>query len=236
MSKVRVRLLGIGAVELTDGEKTVYVDAFSTYVNPAHLDKADLILVTHDDGDHFGAHETAQAAEKTGAIVVGPPGIAYPLLVDARFPATQLRIIYPVNLKKVHTETINGIKLKVYHTRHFNDWEPPHVSFLIELGGKRLYVTGDSSVMDTEDPDLKGLDGLLYSLVPVDLKAPTVLDEHLAELEQVRKQFSPRRIIPNHLIRCDWSVKPADLKQAAAGRGLTDIVTLEDSAQILEIE
>ena len=51
MSKVTIRLLGIGAVKLSDGEKTIYVDAFTqpNYVKPHHVEKADLILLTHDD-------------------------------------------------------------------------------------------------------------------------------------------------------------------------------------------
>ena len=139
MSKITIQLLGIGAVKLSDGQKTIYVYAFtkSEYVKPHSVDKADLILLTHDDQDHFGFHETARTALDTGAMVVGPPGIAYPLLADTQLPASQLQIVYPIHFKQPITMEVNGIKLKIYQTTHFVDWEPPHVSYLIEFGGKR---------------------------------------------------------------------------------------------------
>jgi L-ascorbate metabolism protein UlaG (beta-lactamase superfamily) len=235
MNKVTVCLLGAGAIKLSDGQKIVYVDAFSGYVRPFHVEKADLILLTHDDADHFGAHETAQVAQNTGALVVGPPGIAYPLLVNARLPAEQLHIVYPIHLQKPLTEDMRGVRLKVYQTRHFNDWEPPHVSYLVELAGKRFYITGDSSIMDDADPDLKHLDGVLPSLVPRDLSAPTVMDEHIAAIESVQKRFSPRYVIPNHLIHCDWTVEPLALKKEVEIRGLSGIVIMEDTRQVFEI-
>ncbi len=235
MNKVTIRLLGAGAIRLTDGQKIVYVDAFSRYVRPFHVEKADLILVTHDDADHFGAHETAQVAQNTGALVVGPPGIAYRLLADARLPAEQLHIVYPIHLQKPLTEEVRGVKLKVYQTRHFLEWEPPHVSYLVELAAQRFYITGDSSIMDDADPDLKHLDAALVSLVPRDLSAPTVMDEHMAAIVDVQKRFSPRYVLPNHLIHCDWTVEPLDLKKEIEKRGLTGIVIMEDERQEFEI-
>jgi L-ascorbate metabolism protein UlaG (beta-lactamase superfamily) len=214
VSKVTVNLLGAGAAKISSGEKVIYIDAFSDWLKLSGVENADLILITHDDGDHFGAKETARAALDTGAMVVGPPGIAYPLLADEEFPKERLRIIYPIHLKQPVTEEVSGVNLKVYQTTHFVDWHPPHVSYLIELAGKRLYVTGDSNVMDDEDSDLKHLDTIVYSLVPKDLAAPGVIEAHVAALEDVQKRFSPRYVLPSHLVDCDWTVEPADLKRA----------------------
>ncbi len=57
MSKIEVSLLGIGAVKLRSERTTLYVDAFSEIVRP-QVEKADLILVTHGDWDHFEPQET----------------------------------------------------------------------------------------------------------------------------------------------------------------------------------
>ena len=59
MNTVSVNLLGIGAVKISDGEKIIYIDAFSEFVKSKPVERADLILLTHDDGDHFGVKETA---------------------------------------------------------------------------------------------------------------------------------------------------------------------------------
>jgi hypothetical protein len=76
---------------------------------------------------------------------------------------------------------------------------------------------------------------VLLSLVPRDLSAPTVLDEHVAAIENVQKRFSPRYLIPNHLIDCDWTVEPAALKQEVEQWGLAGITIVEDKMQVFEI-
>jgi L-ascorbate metabolism protein UlaG (beta-lactamase superfamily) len=231
MSNVEVSLLGIGAVKLSSEQATVYIDAFSELVKPQHVEQADLILVTHADGDHFEPQGTARTALETGAIVIGPPGIAYPLLTSTSLPAKQLRIIYPLHFKKPINEEVCGVKLRVYQTRHFNDWEPDHISYLIELGDKKVYITGDSSMLDETDPDLKGLDGILYSLVmdPLDIGA------HVSALKNIQRKFAPSYLFPNHLLHCQWTIEPNVLREAVKQEGLKGILIAEDENQIFEI-
>jgi L-ascorbate metabolism protein UlaG (beta-lactamase superfamily) len=234
LSAVEVNLLGLGAVRLRNEQTVVYVDAFSELVRPQLVEKVNLILVTHADGDHFEPHETAHAALETGAIVVGPPSIAYPLLANTRLPARQLHIIYPIHFKRPVKEEIGDVRLKVYQTKHFNDWEPDHISYLVELGGQRFYVTGDSSMLDETDPDLQGVDGMIYSMV-MDTVAAGAVDAHLAALEKVQRGFSPRYIVPNHLLYCNWAIKPLVLQNAVRRRGLEGIIIVENETQVIEI-
>lgn len=234
MSNVEVNMPGIGAVKLCSEQVIIYIDAFSELVKPPHVEKADLILITHADGDHFAPQETARAAMETGAVVVGPPGIAYPLLANTPLPANQLRIIYPIHFKKPVSEEICGVKLKVYQTKHFNDWEPDHISYLIELGGKKFYVTGDSSMLDETDPDLKQIDAILYSLV-MDFSTAEAVDAHVSALEKVQHDFAPCYILPNHLLHCNWTIEPAVLQEAVRQKGLGGIVILENEKQVFEM-
>lgn len=232
MSKIEVSLLGIGAVKLRGERTTLYVDAFSEIVRP-QVEKADLILVTHGDWDHFEPQETARAALETGAVVVGPPGIAYPLLSATTLPAERLRILYPPHFKKPLQEEIRGVRLKVYQTKHFNNWEPDHISYLIELEGQKFYITGDSAMLDEDDPDLQHLDGLIYSMV-MDASTPEAIDAHVALLEDVQRRFAPRCLLPNHLLHCNWAIAPAVLREAISQKGFTGIVVLEATEQTFE--
>ncbi len=234
MGKVEVNLLGVGAVKLHSERTTIYVDAFSELVKPQGVEKADLILVTHADGDHFEPQEIARTAMATGAIVVGPPSIAYPLLASTPLPAKQLRIIYPIHLKKPICDEIYGVKLKVYQTRHFNDWEPDHISYLIEMEEKKIYVTGDSSMLDETDPDLRQIDALIYSLV-MDFSTAEAIETHVAALEKVQRDFAPRYLLPNHLLHCQWTIEPAILREAVQQKGLDRIMIAEDEKQVFEI-
>ena len=235
MDGFKVNLLGAGAVKISGEHKIIYLDAFSQWVRTCKVERADLILITHADEDHFCPTETARVALDTGAVVVGPPSIAYPLLADERLPAEQLEIIYPVHFKQPVTREVQGVKLKVYQTRHFVDWEPIHVSYVVELARRRLYITGDSSMMDEDDPDLQGLDGILYSLVPKDLSDPLVMANHLTEIALIQERFHPRYLIPNHLVQCEWTVAPLDFKRATEDKGLEGIVVIENEKHGFEI-
>ena len=231
MNQVKINLLGIGAVKISDSQKTLYLDAFAVGVPPFKLEGADLILVTHGDGDHFLPDKTAQAARETGATVVGPPSIAYPLLADERFPPEQLEIIYPIHLTKPITQEVRDVKLKVYQTTHFNDWEPVHVSYLIELAGKKIYVTGDSFIVAKDDADLMNLDAIIYNLVTPVMDPAADADLAAEALER----FKPQHLIANHLIACDWTATPADLKEEIEKKGLEGIVIPETPQQAFEI-
>ena len=63
-------------------------------LKPFDYRDADIMLVTHDHDDHYNTEEIVAAVKKTNAVVVGPPSITYPLLVDYNLPARNLRILY----------------------------------------------------------------------------------------------------------------------------------------------
>jgi L-ascorbate metabolism protein UlaG (beta-lactamase superfamily) len=231
MDSFKINLLGIGAIRIDGAQRRLYVDAFAHGVPPFETGRADLILVTHDDGDHFLPDKTARAARETAANVVGPPSIAYPLLAGEGFPPEQLEIIYPIHLTKPITHEVRGIKLKVYQTTHFNNWEPVHISYLIELADRKIYVAGDSFIMHEEDPDLMNLDAVICNLV-----TPVMDPAAGADLiEKVLRTFRPRHVIANHLIACDWTVSPADLAKEVEERRLNGVVVIETPQQVFEV-
>lgn len=229
---VKINLLGLGSAKMMTDHKTIYIDAFVEHesVKPFQVGQADLLLFTHDDHDHFCPKKTAQAARETGAVVVGPPSIAYPLLVDEKLPPDQLQVFYPVHFKQPIKQDVWGISLKIYQTQHFFDWHPVHVSYLIEVDGKKLYHTGDSAMIDAEDQDLQRLDVLMYNLVKPE-KDPAQVDV----LEEAYNTFQPRHLIPTHLLGCDWTFSIPDLKKEVERRGLDRVVIIEDEQQVLEI-
>ena len=119
----------------------------------------------------------------------------------------------------------------MYQSSHFGGWEPIHVSYLIELEGKKLYHTGDSLIIDEDDADLHHLDVLMCNLVSMD---PKKID-HVAVLEPFLKTFQPHNLLPVHLMQCEWTLGIPDVKNEVAKRGLDRVVIIEDEQQILEI-
>lgn len=207
---IRIRLLGIGGVEIDFDGFSVYVDAFNDYIKPPGLRKGDIVLFTHDDADHF------YAPALLGAIgdqkIIGPPSIAYPLLAGTGLDPALVTIVYPPNLVSPIEMETGGLGIKVYQTTHFNGWQPPHISFLLSYHGKKIYITGDSITFDFDDCGLYGLDALIYSMIPKELRSTSVR-EHVMELREIQERLNPACIIGNHLIGCEWAVSPADLKQ-----------------------
>jgi len=224
--KVTVNLLGIEAVRLSNGETTLYIDAFAEGIKMRRPSRADYILITHDDGDHFSASKVAAAAEATGAKVIGPPSIAYPLLVDEHVPPEKLMIVYPKCFKEPSTLEFPNVKIKVYNTEHDGDWNPVHVSYLVEFDGRRFYHTGDSSMIDFDDEDLKELDALFWVYNNMDPSGISIF-------RKLHEKLRPKRILPIHLIGCNWTMTVSDFREEASKAGLEGVVVLDETETLV---
>ncbi|MDP4093212.1 MAG: MBL fold metallo-hydrolase [Bacillota bacterium] len=238
MDTVKVKLLGIGSAEIRFEGFSVFIDAFNDYINPPLLASKDLILFTHGDVDHFNAQKVLDAAKEN--IIIGPPGIAYPLLANTNLNPEILKITYPINLNKPVEHEFGELKIKVYQTRHFIDWEPDHISFLFMYKGKRIYFTGDSHSFYYDDPDIYDLDALIYSLILKDVVEGRMSSQegaklHIPELKGIQDRLKPKCIIGNHLIECGWTVGVTDIKKELEYVGAQNIIIPENDSDEIQI-
>ncbi len=228
MSDVTITALGLAAVRISDGSQTLYVDAFfrEHSIRPFDARDADVILVTHDHRDHYDGAAVAAAARRTGAVVIGPPSIAHAMLVQHALPADQVRILYHQDPATPVRTDLGTTAISSFASRHFSDGDQLtiHNSYLVELGGKRIYVTGDSNELTMKEPRLQGLDALVYNFVTFDRDLAKV-----AALEDVQRRFAPHRLIPVHILDCDWTVQPGELAREVARRRLASVVVIEES-------
>jgi L-ascorbate metabolism protein UlaG (beta-lactamase superfamily) len=230
MASIELKALGIGALRIGYRAGAIYVDAFIEYgrhpLRPFDSADASAIVVTHDHGDHFSAVEVAAAARRTGAVVVGPPSVAYPLLAEQGLPPERLRAPYDQDPGKpvLVAADIPGARISAFSSRHFHDGDNMtiHNSYLIELEGKRIFVTGDSDEITRKDPRLYGLDALVYNLVSFEDGI-----EKVGRLESTIAEFSPELALPFHLVDCDWTLSPDEVRAEAAKRGLASVVVLD---------
>lgn len=223
---------GMGALVVAHAEGRIFLDAFTRYQPEAAATDGDLLLYTHADHDHFDADRAAAQLAGRAVPVVGPPSIALPL-VRRGVPPERIHVAYPFHLSKPEALALAGVRLTVFNTRHFNDWNPDHVSYLVEVDGARIYVTGDSYELPLDAPALQGLDLVAYSLVGKDRDRPESLDEYLDELTAVQARLGARRMLPNHLVGCEWAVRPEALRAAAARRGLDAVAVLVGAGERL---
>lgn len=230
MDFIKINLLGIGGAKLEFAETSVYIDAFNKFIPAQKLNKKDIILFTHADDDHFGKKELFECYNNNA--IIGPPSIAYPLLANTGLNPDSLNIVYPAHTNDPKEIKAGNLDIKVYQTKHFIDWEPDHISFLIKYMGKKIYITGDSYTFAWEDPEIYSVDALVYSLVYKDvvkgqMNSADGAQMHIPELKNLQDKLKPECIIGNHLINCDWTVSTDDMKNAIQKAGLKNIIITE---------
>ena len=245
MAATRLRLLGIGSVEITAGERRVLIDAFNDKIAPPDIRDGDVLLFTHADGDHFDPDALSSAfgtAPERGRVpVVGPPGIAAPLLTRGIVDPEDLAIVYPTEYEvPVRIEPAEGVAVTVYNTDHFIGWRALHVSFLMEIGGKRIYVTGDAAIRGENLGDLKDLDCLVLSLLHEDSvkghsEARFARYYNFCDLLDARRRLAPKLLVANHLLHCPWAANAAGLAALAAAEGVDGVRIPLSDREILNL-
>lgn len=132
-----IRVLTHSSIKIT-GESTVYVDPFR--IADAAND-ADIILITHDHFDHFSPEDIAKVI-KSDTILVVPQKMQKKA---AEISCGELIIVEPGAKKQLGSIAIETIPaynpLKPFHPKG-QGW----VGYVIETGGIRIYVAGDTDI------------------------------------------------------------------------------------------
>lgn len=178
----KIEWLGHDSFRLTADGKIVYIDPWKLAGGPA----ADLILITHDHFDHFSVDDIKKLS-KADTVVVAPPQVAQKLRGTVR------------TARAPDSLTAAGIPLEVvaaYNTNkfrapgeHFHPKEYGGVGYILTLGGKRVYHTGDSD----ETPEMAKVKCDI-ALVPVSGTYVMTAEEAAAAVNV----FRPGKVIPMH--------------------------------------
>ena len=116
-------------------EKTIYIDPFK--IEKESRD-ADIILITHDHYDHYSPEDIEKVATNETIIVA-------PKTVKALSRMKNVILVEPNNTYKVEgikIETIPSYNInKQFHPKE-NQW----VGYIIEIGGIRYYIAGDTDI------------------------------------------------------------------------------------------
>lgn|SRR5574341_893123 len=165
-------------VMVKTSQHTIIIDPSNLLPSEAidAIQHLDLILITHEHGDHFDADTTVAVQEKTGAPVMVSAGV-YPQLQD-RIAEDKLFEMLAGNI-----ETINGITVTAIRSEHPSD-RP--VMYLIKMDGLAIFHGSDSGFVD----ELNDIDSEVHlAFVPVGKPSPTASPDDAASMVRALKPF-----------------------------------------------
>lgn len=130
------------SIRIKDGDRTIYLDPFQMKTAPHD---ADFILITHDHFDHFSPEDIAKVAGKDTVLVV--PEKMKKKAEEASGLVKQIVTVAPgmeQDIEGLAIETVPAYNLhKPFHPKSAG-W----VGYIMQIGGKRIYVSGDMDATD----------------------------------------------------------------------------------------
>jgi L-ascorbate metabolism protein UlaG (beta-lactamase superfamily) len=173
----------------------------------APFDDIDLVLATHDHGDHFdaaivGRYLESHPATRLVAATTAAAGVL------ARYPGLQGRAAgyWPAYGTEERT-VANGIEIDILFLPH-GTRDYPNVGFVFGLGGYRLFHTGDTGGSTTAET----LQILLDNQVPargIDIAFPAFFYAAQTPPTIVQQGIPARLLVPMHFWCTDASLEAA---------------------------
>ncbi len=197
---LKITCIGHATLMFTFGGKVIHVDPVSREADYAKLPKADLILVTHEHGDHLDP-AAIDKVRKEGTVIVLTEKCA------SKVPGGTV-------MKNGETKTLAGFNVEAVPAYNLvnkrPDGQPFHPKgdgngYVITFGDTRVYVAGDTE----NTPEMKALKDIAFAFLPMNL--PYTMTP--AMVADAAKAFRPKVLYPYHYGTTD----PAELVKLLAG-------------------
>ncbi len=194
---LKITFIGHGTLMFTFGGKTIHVDPVSREADYSKMPSADLIMVTHEHGDHLDP-KAIKALRKPETEIVLTKKCAE-------------RIEGGIVMKNGDAKTVGGLKVEAVPA--YNIAKPFHPKgngngYVITFGDKRVYVAGDTE----NTPEMKKLKDIDVAFLPMNLPY-TMTPEMVAD---AAKAFKPKILYPYHFGNTDTSELVKLLKEEDA--------------------
>jgi L-ascorbate metabolism protein UlaG (beta-lactamase superfamily) len=193
---MKIKWLGQSSFLIKSNGRTLYIDPYAGECT----EKADLILITHDHGDHCDLGKISQIVKPNTIIVTSLKAAE-----KVRGVGVEVMALEPRETKNYKGFKVQGVE--AYNTHRFRSPGTPfhpkgtQVGFIIEAEGKRLYHAGDTDLL----PSMKELDSVDVAMIPVG--GTYTMD--VPEAAEAVQSIKPKMVLPMH--RRD--VKAEELKK-----------------------
>jgi len=189
---LKITFIGHASLMFTFNGKVIHVDPDGRLADYSTLPKADIVLITHEHGDHFDLSAIKILRTNQTKLVLTE--------TCAR------KISGGMVMKNGDVQIIQGIKFEAipaYNIIHKRDngqpFHPEGVGngYILTFGDKRVYVAGDTENI----PEMKTLQGIDVAFLPMNLPY-TMTPEMVAD---AAKLFRPKILYPYHYGDTDTS-------------------------------
>jgi L-ascorbate metabolism protein UlaG (beta-lactamase superfamily) len=180
-----ITFIGHGSLMIVFQGKVVQVDPFSAQTDYSVLPKADIILITHEHGDHFDL-KAIQAIRKDNTRIYYTEKCAASLAGGKVMHNGDSQLYGPFKIEAVPAYNLmNGPQAgMVYHPKGDGN------GYILTLGDKRIYIAGDTE----NTPEMKALKNIDIAFLPMNLPY-TMTPEMVADAV---KAFKPKILYPYH--------------------------------------
>lgn len=187
---VEMHFIGHGSLMFKVNGFVIYIDPVRSSGNYDFLPKADIILVTHEHGDHL---DTALVAnlKKQGTLLFCNQN-------------STLKIPWGLAMKAGDRQEINNIIIEavpayniVNQSSPGNPYHPNGVGvgYVLTIGGKKIYIAGDTE----NTPEMKALRNIDVAFLPMNL--PYTMTP--AMVADAALAFKPKILYPYHFGETD---------------------------------
>jgi len=182
---LRITFIGHATLMFEFAGKVIHVDPVSGEADYTVLPKADLILVTHEHGDHLDLRAIGLLKKPTTDIILTQ--------------ACALKEKMGVVLKNGESAVKQGIKIEAVPAYNIVNMRSPGNPFhpkgqgngyILTFGDKKVYVAGDTE----NTPEMKAWRGIDIAFLPMNLPY-TMTPEMVAD---AAKAFKPKILYPYH--------------------------------------
>lgn len=182
---VEITFIGHGTLMLSYQGKIIHVDPWGQLADYSTLPKADLILITHDHGDHLDS-KTIDMIRKADTQIL------YTGKCAAKVQGGEV-------MKNGDSKTVGNFVVEavpaynlVHKTEAGQAFHPKGEGngYVIIVGGKRIFIAGDTE----NTPEMKALQNIDVAFLPMNLPY-TMTPEMVAD---AAKAFKPKILYPYH--------------------------------------
>jgi L-ascorbate metabolism protein UlaG (beta-lactamase superfamily) len=182
---LKITFVGHGTLIFSFGGKVIHIDPVISEADYTKLPQADIILITHEHGDHLDANAIKTIRKEKTMII----------LTENCSKTIKDGII----MKNGDAKTVEGLKIEAVPAYNIvnkrNNEIPYHPKgegngYIIAFGDKRVYIGGDTENI----PEMKRLKNIDIAFLPMNLPY-TMTPEMVADAAKV---FKPKILYPYH--------------------------------------